>query len=333
MSVIYLGSFPPPYGGVTIKNKNLFQMLHEQIDITYIDFSEIKKKPFRIMRLIAALVNRDNRFVIGVSGRRTRKIFTVLLAFANRSSMNKSILIVMGGTASYDMANDALYRKCVRQYKSIYVETLGMKTELMNASINNAHIFPNGRYRSSYMREIKRNNKIRCVFFSKICEQKGCSIILETAAVLPDVDFAFYGDIDPEYKEYFITKIGRLSNANYLGVFKGTTEEVYDELSKYDILLFPTKYAIEGVPGVLVEAKISGIAVIASDLSYNSEIVEDGKNGFILSDNTAEEMVSRIRQYMLDDELLYHHRLNSWKSAEYYYIDNYILEIISDIIS
>ncbi len=54
----YLGTFPPPFGGVTTKNLNLYTALSENTEIGKIDFSEIKSKDIsKLLRLISVFFN------------------------------------------------------------------------------------------------------------------------------------------------------------------------------------------------------------------------------------------------------------------------------------
>lgn len=48
----------------------------------------------------------------------------------------------------------------------------------------------------------------------------------------------------------------------YYDALKSSVDAVYGEFSKYDVLLFSTKWDIEGVPGILAEGKIVGLADI-----------------------------------------------------------------------
>ena len=306
MNTYYIGSFPPPYGGVTIKNDNLYNALKNEIDIEKIDLSELKRKPFKLFRLFYIMSGRKNKFVVGVAGKNTRKRFSRLLYILNRNAMNRSILIVMGGTAAGDMAKDKSYGRYVKEFNKIYVETEGMKKTLTDAGICNVEIYPNGRFRpDENIAGGNSSEKLRCVFFSLICEEKGCNEILDAAKTLTDVDFVFYGMIEGSYEASFMNHVQALQNVKYKGVFSGSPAEVFKELSRYDVLLFPTRYKIEGVPGILVEAKISGLAIIASDESYNSEIVADGESGFIIPYNTAVELEFRCTFFIVINIVLY----------------------------
>lgn len=333
MSVVYMGAFPPGYGGVTIKNQNLYLALEKEINIKKVDFNKIKRKKIKeIIRFIYHLINPMDKFVIGVSGKKTRKRFTQVLYYLNRAAMKKSIIFVMGGTASHDMSTDLEYKKCAKEYKKIYVETLGMKEEMDKAGFKNVEIYPNGRFRDKYVRERRSSNKVlSCVFFSLIQPEKGADIVIQAAENLSNVEFSFYGKIDSNFEKYFTSSINNLSNIKYKGVFKGTSEEVYSELSKYDVLLFPTKWDCEGIPGVLVEGKIAGLAEIVSNKSYNSEIVKDGIEGIVLSTNSYEELSRVIQKLVNDREWLHFLKQGSKKSAERYYIENYIKDISREL--
>ena len=100
------------------------------------------------------------------------------------------------------------------------------------------------------------------------------------------------------------------------------------ELRQYDVLLFPTRWKDEGVPGVLVEGKIAGIAEIVSDTCYNAELISDGTDGVILKENNVSCLAEEINKMDSDREYLQRLKEGSRISAERFYIDNYIEEII-----
>lgn len=333
MSIVYMGAFPPGYGGVTIKNQNLYAALEKEIPIKKVDFNRVKRKDIKeAWRLVFHLLNPRNRFVVGVSGKITRKRFTQVLYYLNRKAMRKSIIMIMGGTASHDMSVDPEYRKCAMGYKKIYVETQSMKAEMDAAGFENVDIYPNGRFRPQKAVELKTaDKKLRCVFFSQVQPEKGVDLVLKAAKALPNVDFIFYGKIVDGFKEDFLNNVESLPNVSYCGVFKGTGEEVYAELSQYDVLLLPTRWEAEGVPGILVEGKIAGLAEIVTDHNYNAEIVENGQDGIVLKNNTVEELIEAILYVQENPDVLKKMKLNSRKSAEKYCIENSIPEIEANI--
>ena len=63
----------------------------------------------------------------------------------------------------------------------------------------------------------------------------------------------------------------------------------YDVLASYDAMLFPTMHPTEGFPGVIADAAIAGLPVIAANWNYAKELVEDCKCGYVfpVGDNQA----------------------------------------------
>ncbi len=173
--------------------------------------------------------------------------------------------------------------------------------------------------------------RLKCVFFSLIQEKKGADIVLSAARNCPSVDFAFYGSVDVDYEKHFMVEIASLPNVQYHGLFKGSNEDVYAELAKYDVLLFPTMWKTEGVPGILVERKIAGLAEIVSDVSYNAELVKDGIEGIVLKGKLDNEICKAINDLARDRTLLNSLKLGSKQSAERFYIDNYIEAINKEL--
>lgn len=173
--------------------------------------------------------------------------------------------------------------------------------------------------------------RLKCVFFSLIQAKKGADIVLNAARNCPSVDFAFYGSIDVDYEKHFMAEIASLPNVQYHGLFKGSNEDVYAELAKYDVLLFPTKWKTEGVPGILVEGKIAGLAEVVSNESYNSEIVKDGVEGIVLKENTKEYLVETILHLESNRGNLRKMQVCSKESAKRFFIETYLPSILCQL--
>lgn len=71
MSVIYLGQFPPPYGGVTVKNALLYDALSERVQIEKLGFRDVGIKS--IVKRI--LISSDDWFVIGFGNAKLQRSF------------------------------------------------------------------------------------------------------------------------------------------------------------------------------------------------------------------------------------------------------------------
>ena len=326
MKIRYIGLFPPPYGGVTIKNKLIYDCLSETKKI--VKFNRPRWMPravFQILNLMTGIIP-NQALIIGVSAAGGKsKLVTKTLYFFARRNMNRSLYFMMGGQECYRIADNKEEIKWYSEYKKIYVETETMKKIMVEAGINNVEIFPNCRRKpKSEMRVQGERHKLRCVFFSNIQPEKGADIILEVAKGLHNIEFFFYGPIESKFDGVFKRTVSELENVHYMGIFKGTDEEKYKELRKYDVLLLPTRWKNEGVPGILVEAKIAGLAEIVSNQNYNSELVSDGCDGIVMNKTTAESLSTAILSLDENPMLLKSMQTSSWKSAEQYYIEKYV---------
>jgi len=61
-----------------------------------------------------------------------------------------------------------------------------------------------------------------------------------------------------------------------------------------DLFTFPSLY--EGLPMVLLEALSSGLPCLAADCNGAADVIEDGKNGFIVPRRDPEALVDRLRE-------------------------------------
>lgn len=334
LQIRYIGNFPPPYGGVTRKNQLLFNSISEKCTIC-------KSQKFRWMpNMIAQIFNMFNILrpdlvaIIGISATQGKsRVLTKLFYLFNRKSMRRSLYFMMGGTESDRIANSAKEIKWYSNYKKIYVEVLPMLQKLEKMGMKNVELFPNCRKRPEKIYKINDNKveSLRCIFLSNIQENKGADLIIGAAELLPDVKFDFYGHVEQKFEEWFLSEVDRLDNVKYNGIYKGKNEEIYNLLNQYDVLLLPTRWKTEGVPGVLVEGKIAGVAEIVSNESYNAYIVNNGTDGIVMYETSKECLVEAIKSLDSDRNLLYRFKQNSQLSAEQYYIENYINGIILNL--
>ena len=190
----YIGPFPPAYGGVTIKNKNLYHELSNAIDVRKIDLNRVKQgSPRELLRFAWAMLT-GKQYVIGVSSFKNRRTVTKFLYQFKRNAMRRSVLVVMGGVIDDVIAEGADFIRMFNTYRRIFVELPGMLEKLKVADVRNVAIYPNGRPRPDVLPRLTTGNKpLKSVFFSIIQPEKGVDLILEAAQKLPHMQFHFYG--------------------------------------------------------------------------------------------------------------------------------------------
>lgn len=147
--------------------------------------------------------------------------------------------------------------------------------------------------------------KLNCLFLSNVQREKGVDWLINVASSLVGLaDIDIYGVVTEDYRREFFEGLEGKKNIRYLGVYTGSTQDLYKLMSKYDALLLPTRWENEGIPGVLIEAKMVGIPAIVTDHHYNKEVVTSFLDGIVLKQNTSEELAEAIKVCVYDRDLL-----------------------------
>ncbi|HMK63930.1 MAG TPA: glycosyltransferase family 4 protein [Acidimicrobiales bacterium] len=83
----------------------------------------------------------------------------------------------------------------------------------------------------------------------------------------------------------------------------GPVDDVAAVLRRAHLMLFPSRPTGEGMPGVLIEAGLSGLPVVATDVPGARSIVEDGTSGFLVAVDDTEAMVRALQRLLADPAL------------------------------
>ena len=144
---------------------------------------------------------------------------------------------------------------------------------------------------------------LRTVFLAKLIKTKGVDVAAAAVAranamnpgrrVMLDV----YGGVSAEYEKEFADLTARHSCVSYRGVIP--EGKVPETLSRYHFMVFPTRFAEEVFPGVVLDSFSVGLPVLISDWNYNRELVLDGVNGFVLSPLDVERWAEKLRELSL----------------------------------
>jgi glycosyltransferase involved in cell wall biosynthesis len=128
-------------------------------------------------------------------------------------------------------------------------------------------------------------------FLGRISPEKGCDRAIEIA-IATNTPIKIAAKIDKADETYFEEKIKQLFN-NALVTYIGEIDEKQKRefLGKAKALLFPIDWN-EPFGIVLIEAMACGTPVVAWNMGSVPEIIEDGRNGFIVS--SLEEAISAV---------------------------------------
>lgn len=81
----------------------------------------------------------------------------------------------------------------------------------------------------------------------------------------------------------------------------GARDDVAAVLRDSDLLVFPSEATGEGMPGVLIEAGLTGLPTVATDVPGVRSVIDDGATGFVVAD--PEELVGAVRTLLSDSDL------------------------------
>lgn len=310
--VIYIGPSGGgrvPKNGASAKNYHLLKFLRSKsINYYLVDTEDWKKNPIVLFKLLViVLFNADAKYILAANSESSYRLLQVISLLPRRRHV---IYWVIGGSIA-DWIKDGKVKK--RPYSIVdyfLVEGKKMQNTFAEIGFNNTIYVPNFKCIEYIPARAKRNDGIiRFVFLSRIIPEKGCEIIIDAARKLnksfkADYIVDFYGPIDEDYDMEFKEKITDIPNVSYKGFIDLRIQKNYDLLAVYDAMLFPTYWHGEGFPGVIIDALISGIPVIASDWSLNADIIEDGTTGLLLKENSSEALANTMAELIKKPSVL-----------------------------
>ena len=122
-----------------------------------------------------------------------------------------------------------------------------------------------------------------------------------------NVKIAFGG---PEVSYNAKSILEKYNFVDYKGVIQ--PNEIHQTLNDYDLMLLPTHYFTEGLPGSIVDAYISGIPVIATEWKHSREFIDDGYSGYIIPfENGEMSLIEKVILLNKDRNLLKQMQLNA----------------------
>ncbi len=274
-----------PNAGDSVKNKYFIDRFKDVYDKVYIiginkESWHLFLLPFDIIKLIiTAILHPKSRIVISSNSWEANKIIRALKLFG---MLRRSYFWVVGG-AFHQMVGKKFKVSLYQKLKAIYVQSPRMVQVMEQKGFTNVFFVPNSKQIDYYptITEKKTDDVVRFVFLSRVHPDKGCGQIVDCAKKLNENGYEnkysidFYGKLNDTYKNEFMESIKSLDNVNYKGFLDLSKNYGYDELSQYDVMLFPTWWYGEGFPGIVIDAYIAGLPIIASDWNFNADVVTD----------------------------------------------------------
>lgn len=134
----------------------------------------------------------------------------------------------------------------------------------------------------------------------RLIKLKGIAALLEVLADIPDIGLLIVGDGSEQLKlESLATNLGLNSRVRFTGRLK--REEFLAYLAGADALVLNSTH--EGLPHVVLEAMALGKPVLATRVGGIPEIIENRKNGLLVTPGNRSELNKALRQLATDKTL------------------------------
>jgi glycosyltransferase involved in cell wall biosynthesis len=128
--------------------------------------------------------------------------------------------------------------------------------------------------------------------------QKGFDVLIRAVAQLPGAQLVLVGD--GEERMALERLAGDLGISDRM-VVTGWTEAASACLNSFDVVAIPSRY--EGLPLVLLEAMLSGCAIVATGVGSILDALHDGATGLVVPVDNAEALANALRQLRDDPGL------------------------------
>jgi len=178
------------------------------------------------------------------------------------------------------------------QIKSFYSQKLQKRTTIIPNPVTNEvfDVVPN----------IKKEKFVVAV--GRLAYQKNYPLMFQAfknvSADFPDYQLVVYGDgPQREELELFVSRLGMKERI----LLPGKTNNVIGELNKSQLFCMTSDF--EGMSNAMLEAVCVGLPIVTTDVSGASDLVVDGKGGFVVKKRGLDMFENRMRTLLSDEKL------------------------------
>lgn len=315
-------------GGDVVKNFYIVKYLSSYCpSLVVIDTNKLRKSKIEIIKSVYyVLRNIRSSFIISTAPPGAYTIFRLFRYLP----IKNMIYWVIGGSFANHIRNKKYPASLYKKLSFIIVEGKSMQNVLEQYDFKNVITLPNFKkieYIPKKNWERKDTQICKFVFLSRISPLKGCDYIVEAAKILnqrgleKSYTIDFFGKIDVDYQSSFEESLRSFSHIRHNGFLDLRVNDNYDELAKYDVMLFPTYLPGEGFAGILIDGFIAGLPIIATKWNLNADIVEDGKTGTIVPVHHVEALADAMERYINNPQMIVEQGKNAQSMAMKYDMD------------
>ena len=327
--------------GQTVKTRSVFEAL-KKCDIAKIrstDTYYLKRNPVRFFAQFLKALLFDKKIVVLLSQNGRKYIFPVLFFFSK--FFNKHIYhYTIGGWFANNAVKNKKILKYIASFEANWVESPKMVKTLNSANVNNVKFVPNFKNLNvtDKLSEDDERNKapFRFCTFSRVVREKGIEDAIEAIQRLNGncgktvATLDIYGPVDETYKSHFEHIMTTLDDSiHYKGVVEA--KKSVEVLENYYMLLFPTFWTGEGMPGTVIDALASGLPIIARNWEFCEDMLTDSHTALIYDFDKPQLLCDKIRYAVEHPEIIRAMRTECVIEAEKYKEENVLKILLKDM--
>lgn len=308
--------------GQTVKTRNVEKaLLSEGQEMITVDSYKWKKHPFSFLFKIIKLVRKSDVVIMLPDAGGIKVYPYVVNLFSNKRKI-KMYSVVGAWLPSYLKDHKRISNQ-LKRFQYILVETQTMQNQLREQGFDNTVIVPNFKdvcpIREEELRFHDEYPLALCIF-SRVMKEKGvtdavyaCDRLNREAGrgvCVLDV----YGPIQEEYRAEFSELCAKYSSVvRYKGIVNPS--QSVEVLKNYYMLLFPTLFYTEGVPGTVIDAFSAGVPVLASEWESFRDVLSE-QDSFTYKFKDREGLYKQLRFCIENTDTVNARRKECLKSAE-----------------
>lgn len=232
----------------------------------------------------------------------------------------------------------------LKKCKRIIATSQGIKREIMEfyqIPEDKIKVIPNGVNPDEFFFTKKEKMRLRkkfgfskddkiLLFIGRDLKRKGLEYVLRALSLVKEknVKLIVCGG-DDQYHRGIVRELNQEDRV----IFTGHVKNVPEYCAVSDVFVFPTFY--EGFSLATLEAAASGLPIVTAVANGTEDLIEEGKNGFLLKSRTPEAIADKINLLLGDEKLRIRMGRNARKTAVEKYsfnkIANQILEFIDEL--
>jgi glycosyltransferase involved in cell wall biosynthesis len=321
--------------GQTVKTKVLTEELERILgknNVKIVDTYNWKKNPFSLFINCYTLSKKCKNIVV-LPAQGGIKVLIPLFLLLNIIFKKKLHYVVIGGWLPKLLENNKKLKNKIAKFDGVYVETNSMIKSLQSLGLENVIYLPNfKRLKILSEKELiySTEGPYKLCTFSRVLKEKGIEDAIE---IVKEVNEKFkkvvytldiYGQVDENYVDRFEQLKKQLPNyISYKGIVN--YDDSVNVLKNYFALLFPTYYKGEGFAGTILDGYAAGIPVIATDWQYNSEIINNKKDGLIYNHKKLEQLRKILISIYSDPSIINNMKRNCLNRA-YEYLPEVVIK-------